>query len=399
MKLITKNGLKRIAVLLLFLAAGFILFNSFCCFIEVPPYVVEKTGRVEVAPAKAGKGELTFEQEIPLLILRGSPQEMGEQQGELLKSQLNALIHNYIGRFLSQGKNLERAIKARELMKPFIPPEYMEELDAMTKVSGVSINDFLLLHTMIDDPRLPFCSIIITSPPAGKELIFGRNLDFPSLGMAVNYNMITVYHPCLSGRQADNKKSFASITWPGLAGVISGMNQDGLSLAMLVSFDGAINDSGMPTSMLFRKILEEASDIEKAIEIVKAARRTAPSNLALADSGGNSVVIEFTSESVAVRYPANGILCATNWFVTPEMKMSDGDDRYNTMAIQAKGLHGKIGHNEIINILKSVPIPLINLQSMVIYPQTRTIYLACRKIPATKAEYKKIDLAKYLDKR
>jgi predicted choloylglycine hydrolase len=392
MKLITKRGLKRIAVLLLFLAGGFILFNSFCCFIEVPPYVVKKTGRVEVAPAKVGKGELVFEQEIPILILRGSPQELGAQQGELLKSQLNVLIHSYVGRFLSQGKNLEQAMKAREIMKPFIPPEYMEEIESMSQASGVSINDFILLHTMIDDPRLPFCSVIIASPPAtnGQELIFGRNLDFPSLGLAVNYNMITVYHP-------DNKKSFASITWPGLAGVISGINQDGLSLAMLVSFDGTINDSGMPTSMLFRKILEEASDIEKAIEIVKAAKRTAPSNLALADAKGRSAVIEFTSENVVVRHPENGIICATNWFVTPEMKMSDGDDRYNTMAAQAKGLHGKIGHNEIINILKSVPIPLINLQSMVIYPQTRTIYLACGKIPATKAEYKKIDLAKYLE--
>ena len=65
--------------------------------------------------------------------------------------------------------------------------------------------------------------------------LFGRNLDFPTLGYLEQYTLITVYRPT-------GKRAFASIGFPGLIGVISGMNDSGLAMAIL-EVDEAADDS------------------------------------------------------------------------------------------------------------------------------------------------------------
>ena len=395
MKFIATKAVKRISFLAVFLIVSYILFSSFCCLIEVPPYVASKTPRSDFIPNKYGKGELIIDpiyQKIPIMILRGSPAELGEQQGRLLKPQLTTSIDTYLNRFLAQEEPKKRALVGMKSMEPFVPVEYRQELEAMSHASGLSFDRLLLLQTIIDEPRLPFCSAIISSRPATKEapLIFGRNLDFPSLGIAVHHSLITVYQP-------DGKKSFASITWPGFAGVISGINEDGLTLAMLVSFDGTTNLAGMPSIMLFRKILEETSDLDGAVKIIKETKRTAPTNLAIADARGQSAVIEFTSDNVAVRYPEKGLLYCTNWFISEQMKLSEGDKRYAAMQKQAEGYYGKIGLAETIKVLKSAILPVINIQSMVILPREKIIHLSIGFIPAAERDFRKIDLTEYLN--
>lgn len=395
MRLFTKQAGKRLVILGAILLVVVILTNSFCTIIEIPPYLVKRPARLAFVPAQHGQGELFFHpdhKKIPILILRGSPEELGAQQGHLLQPQLEAVMNSYLERFLSWGNNKKIAEDARDSMKPFVPPRYRRELEAMSQASGVSFERLLLLQTIIDEPRLPFCSVVIASGPATREgeLLFGRNLDFPSLGIAEYYSLITVFHP-------ERKKSFAAITWPGFIGVISGINEDGLALAMLVSFDGGTNIKGIPSIMLFRRILEEASDMDGAMKIIKQARRTAPTNIAMADASGQSAIIEFTADDVAVRYSKKGLLYCTNWFRTEKMSLGGGDERYGKMVKLAERYYGQIGLTETIDILREVPITRINLQSMVISPRKRIIYLSTGSIPAAKGEFLKIDLKAYLE--
>ncbi|MBI5359716.1 MAG: hypothetical protein HZA48_03945 [Planctomycetes bacterium] len=393
MKLITRNGVKRIIILVFLLAVFYCLFVRCCSVIEVPPYVVSKHSRTDFQPAKSGNGELLFDNGIPVLVLRGSPQDMGAQQGVLLKPQLGRIVDTYLSRFLSKENNNQVALKALEEMKPFMPDAYVAELESMAVAAGVLPDKLKLLHTIIDIPRMPFCSAIIAGPPSIKEpeIIFGRNLDFFSLGIADKYTLITVYHPA-------DKKSFASVTWPGFAGVLTGVNEDGLVLAMLVSLDNAASANGIPSVMLLREVLENAADMDSAVQLIRNAKRSAPVNLAIADAGGNSAVIEFTQNQVAVRRPEKGLLYCTNWFVSGEMRVSKGDDRYETMRNLAEQAYGNIGVAETMNILKAVPMSMINLQSMVILPKGKILYLAAGSIPATKCEYVKIDIGKYITK-
>ncbi|MFA5795252.1 MAG: C45 family peptidase, partial [Candidatus Brocadiia bacterium] len=296
-------------------------------------------------------------------------------------------------RFLSKDANKQRALDALKEMTTFMPPEYVQELETLAQASGIAPEKLLLLHTIIDEPRVPFCSAVIASGPATVDggLIFGRNLDFASLGIAKDYSLITVFHPA-------GKKPFAAVTWPGFVGVISGINSDGLAVAMLLSMDGVTNLSGMPSIMLFRKVLEEASDIDGAIKIITAARRTAPTNLAVADAQNKSAVIEFTSTDVELRYPEKGLLYSTNWFRSAKLKQSSGDWRYATMVGCAKQVSGRLDVPGTIRILNQVPLPLLNLQSMVFLPKDRTVYFSAGQIPASNGPFRLIDLKPYLAK-
>lgn len=410
MKIITKKAVKRIIIGLVLLSIICLIVGQFYCIIEVPPYIARRAPNIKFAPAKYGKGELVFENGIPVLILRGSPQEIGEQQGQLLKPQLSLSVDTYLTRFLNKESTKDIAINAMRRMKPFVPQAYQLELEEMSKVTAISYDRLLLLQTIIDEPRMPCCSAIMASEPTTGQpgIIFGRNLDFPSLGVAERYSLITVYHP-------ENKKVFASITWPGFVGVLSGINEDGLSLALLLSLSSwETNTAGTPSMMLLRKILEEASNVEEAIKIINQAKRVSPINLALADAHNNSAVIEIAWNKTQVRYPdKSGLLYCTNWFMSKEMASltgqaylgspvgatGGGDYRYDTIGRLAKEYYGEIGLTETIDILKSVALFRINLQSMVIYPQDKVVYLAIGSLNAAKEEFRKVDLMPYFKQK
>ena len=276
-------------------------------------------------------------------------------------------------------------------MRKYIPKEYLEEITEMSKASGVPLDDILLLHTIIDEPKFPMCSVIISSGLASKDkqTIFGRNLDYLPLGVATYYNMITIYHP-------DNKKSFASIIWPGFTGVLSGINQDGLAIAMLVSLDGMDSSDGMPSVILLRKIMENAVNIDGAIEIIKSADRSAPINLAMVDANNQSVIAEITHNRVSLRYPEKGLLFSTNWFISSDINPGKGDNRYADMVRMADKYHGQLDMEKVISVLRAVKIDNINLQSMVIFPKERVLYFASGSRNAANEDFRKIDLTNYL---
>ena len=122
---------------------------------------------------------------------------------------------------------------------------------------------------------------------ATKGPLFGRNLDFPTLGLSDKYSLVTVYRP-------QRKHAFVSVGFPGLFGCLSGMNDAGLALAVhevFLSRDGAtiFNPKGVPYTFCFRRILEECATVEEAEKLLRATPRTTILNLALCDPNKRGV--------------------------------------------------------------------------------------------------------------
>ena len=104
------------------------------------------------------------------------------------------------------------------------------------------------------------CSVLIVGPEQSqtKGPLFGRNLDFPTLGYLQEYSLVTIFHPA-------GKKPFVAVTFPGCIGVLSGMNRAGLALAVLEVYESKdqsmpFDSRGTPYAMCFRKILEDMWD-------------------------------------------------------------------------------------------------------------------------------------------
>ena len=189
----------------------------------------------------------------------------------------------------------------------------------MSTSSGVSKEDLIVGNTLFDLKKVVACSGITIEPAQSSTggMLFGRNLDYPSLGYINQYTLVTVYKP-------ENKKAFAAIGFPGLVGCLSGMNQDGLCLAIHEVIDiktgqKKFNYNGIPYAMCYRQLLEECSTVDEAYELLKKLPRTSTTNLLIADRK-RSAVFEVTPDKVIERKSKDGVAVCCNHFCSSEIK-------------------------------------------------------------------------------
>src|SRR5205085_6318195 len=107
---------------------------------------------------------------------------------------------------------------------------------------------------------------------ATGQPLFGRNLDYPTLGFLHEYTLVTVYRPT-------GKHAFVSIGFPGFIGCLSGMNDAGLTIAILEVYQTrdespAFDAQGTPFALCFRRVLEECSTAAEAEALLRSMKRT-----------------------------------------------------------------------------------------------------------------------------
>src|SRR5436190_4294916 len=112
------------------------------------------------------------------------------------------------------------------------------------------------------------------------------------------------------------------------------MNDAGLTVAVLEVTqvkpgESWFNIQGTPYGLCYRRLLEECATIEEAHALLLSMKRTALSNLAVADKKGVAV-FEITPKHVLVRRGTNGACICTNHFCTPELKATVGLNFYHT---------------------------------------------------------------------
>ncbi|MRI00824.1 acyl-CoA--6-aminopenicillanic acid acyl-transferase [Kriegella sp. EG-1] len=94
------------------------------------------------------------------------------------------------------------------------------------------------------------------------KMIVGRNFDF-YVGEEFSKNKIIAFV------KPDEGHNFMSVTWGGFIGVLSGMNDQGLSVTINAGKSDFPLIAKTPISLVTREILQYASTIEEAIAIAK----------------------------------------------------------------------------------------------------------------------------------
>ena len=235
------------------------------------------------------------------------------------------------------------------------------------------------------------CSIITLPAGASSDGIprFGRNLDFFSLGIADKHSVLLIYHPA-------GHYTFAAISWPGMIGVLSGMNEYGLCVANAEVPRGMRWPTAMPYTLLYRTVLEQCRTVDEAIALLQRTPRQSANNLMLMDATGDRAVAEIAPESVTVRrVPSTQPLMCTNTHRgeadaaghLPGPK----DRRYDLLHDDSTSLFGSLSVVEIENMLNQVAQGDFTLQSMVFEPTRELMYLAVGT-HATTRPYVRYDL-------
>ncbi len=175
-------------------------------------------------------GELKYMDGLPVLSVCGTPAEIGRQKAALTAEAIKKLAE-YPNKLLERAGRKDRLPKYLEMCKalvPQLPADHREEMLSAAEQSGIDRDLGLEGNLLPDVYRGGFgCSSLVVDAAhstVGGPL-FGRNLDFYTLGILDKYSLVTVHRP-------NGKHAFVSIGFPGMFGCLSGMNDAGLALAV-----------------------------------------------------------------------------------------------------------------------------------------------------------------------
>jgi hypothetical protein len=348
-------------------------------------------------------GELVYRNGLPVLTVWGTPEEMGTAVGTLalrpgmrIAGYPEDLLRHYHGQALLPS--FTRA--ARKMIRHF-PADARAEMAAMAESSGADADRMALGNTLFDLKKFFACSALLVEAErstTGGPLL-ARNLDYPTLGYAQDYSLVTVYHP------ADGRHAFASVGFPGLFGCLSGMNDAGLAVAVLEVFQlrpgvKRFDREGLPYAVCYRRVLEECATIDEAKALLESLHRASITNLVLADRSGVAV-FEVSPRAVHVRPARQGACACTNHFLSDDLRpliplnLFHTLDRFRTLQKTARP-GGQLGPTDLQRALHEARIENSTMQTMVFEPAALRLHLAIGACPSSAAEMKRLDLGPLL---
>lgn len=208
-------------------------------------------------------------------------------------------------------------------LEDYITDEYKQEIygiseSASTKYNYIGTNyqrilNYHAAHDIghaVQNMALVGCTSFGTWGAASQDstLIIGRNFDF-YVGDNFAKNKIVLFEHPAKGYK------FMSVTWGGFIGVVSGMNEKGLTVTINAAKSSVPSGSATPVSLVAREILQYASNIKEAIAIAhKRTMFVSESFLVGSAADNKAVIIEKTPDTLDVYDPqSDRILCANHF--------------------------------------------------------------------------------------
>lgn len=150
-----------------------------------------------------------------------------------------------------------------------------------------------------------------------SSMIVGRNFDFYVGDKFAEEKIIAFMNP-------DSGYKFMSVTWGGMIGVVSGMNESGLTVTINAAQGPVPFKTATPISLVAREILQYASTIEEARKIVASRQTFVGQSFLVASAIDNkAAVIEKTTETTAVYFSGSDEVFCSNHFQSEELKNSE----------------------------------------------------------------------------
>lgn len=256
--------------------------------------------------------------EIPVAHVKGSPEQMGRQYGELVGDKIRRNIDRTVGLFAELGLPEELLIllldKSWKRLEPHTPERYLREMAAIPQGAqeagfDVSLADIQRLTTVTnfdlykrEERALEFlgedaapilermremdgggsppmsCTMFAAwgSRTVDGKLLAHRNLDWVSQTGMHEDRLITVYRP-------ENRLAFVTMGYAGVVGALAGMNEKGICFSEIGAFSLSEELDGTPWVLIAREALEESACLEEAVAIVRNAKHTIGYNYQVAD--------------------------------------------------------------------------------------------------------------------
>lgn len=349
-------------------------------FLTVLPTVIRRPVVAPLGPATGarrvlathGEGRLEEHDQTRVLFLKGSPEHMGEQMGTLLKPQVHDVVQRVlygvgVGSSLAKGEWFFGTIESCQArIAKFIDPRYLREMDALARAAGLDAEEVRLMNFF---PELFHCSGFALHGAATQDghLYHGRILDY-MIGVGLEPNaVVTVLQP-------DQGHAWVNIGYAGFTGSVTAMNEAKISIGEMGG-RGEGDWDGKPMAQLIREVMEKASTLDEAVEIMRSSPRTCAYYYVIADGNTKrSVGIKATPGLFEVVHP--GEVHPQLPTPVPDTVLMSAGDRYVELAKRVKAGFGGFTTDSARELMKRPVCMKSNIHSVLFRTDTLDFWVA-----------------------
>lgn len=197
-------------------------------------------------------------------------------------------------------------------------------------------------HAMQDLMMVGCTSLAVWNENAEDgDLLIGRNFDFYVGDDFAKNKLIEFVEP-------ETGIPYLSVSWPGMIGVVSGMNKEGITVTINAGKSKIPLTAKTPISLVTREILQYAKNIDEAITIAKKRKVFVSESILVGSANDkNAVIIEVSPDNFGVYKVENTskIFC-TNHFQSEAYK----NDKRNRKHIAES--HSKYRYEKLQELLE-----------------------------------------------
>ena len=349
---------------------GFCLALAACLAAETAPAEPQEPVRL-VARDPAGHGLLCESQGKTVLLVAGTPEEMGRAHGALLQQKVRRLMERAVylvgaGDTLQSGTwYFDRMAEIERRTLPNTPERFLRECDALSAAAGVSKRDGRYGNLL---PERFHCSGVAVrgKASAGGRVIHARVLDYMRDFNLQQCALVAVFMP--QGRNA-----WITLSYAGFVGTVTAMNDQGLAVGEMGG-GGDGQWDGMPMSYLLRDLMERASSVEEALDILRRTPRTCEYYYVLSDRSKNLAAVRATAAELTVLGP--GEQHPELPLVPEDTVLISGPGRAKALSQRLQQWYGQITVPGMMQIIRRPVAMESNLHDAIFTPETLDLWAA-----------------------
>ena len=278
--------------------------------------------------------------------------ELAELQETVFINQLKELIpsDNYLN-FLKYFVAYFNRKMPEHITKEYLDEIYGVSLSASDKFDKLAPKYYRILnyhsahdvgHALQDKNMTVGCTSfgVWNNRSTDGKLLLGRNFDFFA-GDDFAENKIVCFTKPTTGYK------FMYVTWAGFTGVVSGMNDQGLTVTINASKSDIPKSAATPISLLAKEILQYAKTIDEAYVIAQKRQTFVSESILIGSSIDKSAaIIEKTPTKIDL-YTENGeeLICSNHY----RGKIFENDFINNKNIVESSSLYRKFRMQQLLS--------------------------------------------------